>query len=102
MGSNDAYWNGYEAALERVRSEKPTTFAALKAITDAFRPLMGDISFSGDTFFPSGGDDTMADALADAGWRLRFIEGDYHYRANHPATCATVTYIEGDLYDGAR
>lgn len=102
MGSNDAYWNGYAATLARVRSEKPRTFAALKAIIDAFHPVMGDIPFCGDTFFPSGGEDTLAAALRDAGWRRQFLEGSYWYVATHPGTGAVCTYIEGDLYEGLR
>lgn len=96
----DPYWTAHAATLARIRTEKPTTFAALKAIVDQFHPDMGDIPFSGDTFFPSGGEDTIADALYDAGWRLRFVEGDYYYRAHHPDTRDTLTYIEGDLYAG--
>lgn len=102
MGSNDPYWNGYAATLTRVRNEKPSTFAALRAIIDAFHPVMGGTLFSGDTFFPSGGEDTLAAALRDAGWRRRFIEGSYYYLAQHATTGATLTYIEGDLYEGCR
>lgn len=100
MDSNDPYWEGYKATLHRIRYEEPRTFAELKAIVDAFHPVMGDIPFSGDTFFPSGGDDTIAEALMDTGWRLRFVEGDYYYVAEHPVTGAVCTYIEGDLYEG--
>ena len=102
MGSNDAYWKGYAETLDRVRNEKPTTFAALKAIIDSFHPVMGDILFSGDTFFPSGGEDTLAQALREAGWRRRFLEGSYYYLAVHPESGAVCTYIEGDLYEGQR
>lgn len=95
----DTYWAGYEATLGRIRSEKPRTFAELKTIIETlFHPVMGDIPYSGDTFFPSGGDDTIADALSDAGWRLRYREGDYWYDAQHPETGEVVTYQEGDLY----
>lgn len=102
MSSNDPYWAGYAATLARIRRDKPTTFAQLRAIVDGFHPVMGETLFSGDTFFPSGGEDTLAAALRDAGWRRQFLEGNYWYVAQHPTTGATCTYIEGDLYEGLR
>lgn len=98
----DPYWTAYVATLDQIRTTKPNSFAALKTIIDQFHPSMGNISFCGDTFFPSGGDDTLADALMETGWTLSFVEGDYYYTATHPATGAACTYIEGDLYDGHR
>jgi len=93
--SLDAYWEMYDATLARIRAERPSTFPALKSILDAFQPPS-----SGDAFFPGGTDDDLAAALHDAGWELRFGDGDYVYRAEHPATGARLTYVEGDLYEG--
>lgn len=90
----DGYWAAYDATLARVRNERPDTFAALKAILDAFHAPS-----SGDAFFPGGADDDLADALADAGWSLHFTEGSYVYTARHPLTGAKVQHVEGDLYD---
>lgn len=50
--------------------------------------------------FPDGADDTLADALEDAGWSVDFVEGQYLYRATHGRTRALLSYVEGDLYDG--
>jgi hypothetical protein len=90
----DAYWAAYDATLARVRTEKPDTFAELKAILDSFEPPS-----SGDAFFPGGADDDLAEALNDAGWEIRFNEGNYVYMARHPRTRAKLHYIEGDVYD---
>lgn len=91
------YWKMYDRTLARVRDEKPSTFAALKAILDRFEPPS-----SGDAFFPGGADDDLADALHDAGWELRFNEGNYVYMARHPLTGAKLHHVEGDLFDRTR
>lgn len=90
----DAYWAAYDRTLARVRTERPNTFDALKAILDAYEPPS-----SGDAFFPGGADDDLADALHDAGWTLRFTEGVYVYTATHPTTGARLEHVEGDIYD---
>lgn len=91
------YWAMYDRTLARIREEKPDTFEALKAILDRFQAPS-----SGDAFFPGGSDDDLADALHDAGWEIRFNEGNYVYMALHPRTRAKLHYVEGDLYDRAR
>lgn len=91
----DLYWERYDATLNRIRAEKPTTFAGVKIILDVFSARS-----SGDAFFPGGSDDTLAHALADAGWSIRFGEGDYLWVATHPDTDAALTYVEGDVYEG--
>jgi len=92
--SLDAYWNKYDSTLSRIRAEKPTTFAALKEILDSFEPPS-----SGDAFFPGGADDSLADALHDAGWHVNFQEGDYLWLGTSPAG-HRITYVEGDVYEG--
>ncbi|MFC8682558.1 hypothetical protein ACFT30_13645 [Microbacterium ureisolvens] len=92
-----AYWAAYDATLARIREEKPDTFGALKAILDTFEPPS-----SGDAFFPGGADDTLADALRDAGWTFKFFGAPYVYKAKHASTGAILHYIEGDLYDRTR
>lgn len=90
----DLYWERHASTLARVRAERPSSFAGLKLILDVFHSRS-----SGDAFFPDGADDTLADALADAGWGVTFLEGSYLYRAQHPSG-AVLTYVEGDLYEG--
>lgn len=92
---HDLYWERYDHTLARIRAERPTTFAGVKLILDVFSRKS-----SGDAFFPGGSDDTLAHALADAGWSIRFGDGDYIWVATHPETDASLTYIEGDVYMG--
>ncbi|MDL5351589.1 DUF4314 domain-containing protein [Microbacterium sp. zg-YB36] len=94
MSGIEAYWVAYDATLTRVRTERPDTFAGLKAILDTFEPPS-----SGQAFFGDGADDQLSDALHDAGWRIDFIEATYLYTARHPNTGARARYVEGDLYD---
>lgn len=97
MSALDGYWAAYDATLARVRAEHPSTFAELKAILDDFNH--GALA-AGEAFFPSqSADDELIDALWDAGWRTRSIEGGYWYEATHPATGARFEFVEGDLYD---
>ena len=97
MPNLDLYWRRYDATLARIRADKPDTFTALKAILDAFEPPS-----SGDAFFPDGADDTLADALEDAGWHVEFREASYVYYAKHSKTGARLSYFEGDLFEGIR
>jgi len=89
----DGYWRAYDATLNMIRAERPSTFAGVKLILDRFSEPS-----AGDAFFPGGADDTLADALMDAGWSLDFEESDYLYTAVHPASGAVLRYVEGDLY----
>ena len=91
--SLDLYWQAYDRTLALIRAERPATFAALKLILDRFEPPS-----SGDAFFPGGADDTLADAIMDAGWSLAFEEGDYLWTATHPYSGAVIHHVEGDLY----
>lgn len=95
--SPSSYRDAYDLTLARVREEKPATFAALKLILDDFVPPS-----AGDAFFPGGADDDLVDALADAGWEVRFFSSSNVYSARHPVTRAKLHHLEGDLYDRTR
>lgn len=88
-----SYWSMYDHTLATIRAEMPSSFAGVKLILDRFEPPS-----SGDAFFPGGADDTLADALMDAGWSLDFEEGEYVYTAAHPRSGAVLQHVEGDLY----
>jgi hypothetical protein len=94
MPGLDGYWRAYDATLARVRDERPADLAALKTILDAFCAPS-----SGVAFFPGGADETLADALAYAGWSVEWIEGDYLWGARSP-TGEYIHHVEGDLYPG--
>ena len=89
----DPYWKHHAATLARARAERTTTFAGLKVILDVFTTRS-----SGDAIFPGGSDDTLADALSEAGWSVKFEEGDYFWTAANLASGAVVQHVEGDLY----
>lgn len=93
MNALDPYWQRYEQTLARLRAEQPTTFAGVKLVLDTFAHKS-----SGDAFFPGGADDTLADALMDAGWSVAFEEGDYRWTATHPISGAVLHHVEGDVY----
>ena len=99
MSALDGYWAAYDATLARVRSERPSTFAELKAMLDVFHHgALADSAAS--AFFPSqSADEELWEALADAGWSIEFGEAGYVYEARHPITGARFEFVEGDLYD---
>jgi hypothetical protein len=92
--NNTTYWAKYAETLARVRTEKPHDLEGLKKILNAF-----EAPSSGAAFFPNAADDTLADALEDAGWRVQYIESDYVWSAKSP-TGAYIHYLEGDVYAG--
>jgi hypothetical protein len=92
----NTYWEQYDQTLARVRDEKPNTLGGLKLILDAFQPVS-----SGVAFFPGGADDTLGDAIYDAGWSVEWLEGDYLWNARNRSG-AEIHYVEGDVYEGLR
>lgn len=99
MSALDGYWAAYGETLHRVRRDRPSTFAELKAILDRFHHgALADSAAS--AFFPSqSADDELWEALVDAGWSIEFGEAGYVYEAHHPVTGARFEFVEGDLYD---
>lgn len=93
MAKLDLYWQAYDRTLALIRAEKPSTFAGLKLILDRFEPPS-----SADAFFPRGADDTLGDAISDAGWSVDWEEGDYLWTATHPRSGAVIRHVEGDVY----
>ncbi len=93
-----SFWSVIADQLASIRTNRPTTVAEVITI------LGGSAAASaGDAFFAgSGGDDQLGEALSDAGWSLKRIEGDYYFTATHPTTGETLTYIEGDVYDNTK
>ena len=89
------FWRGYDATLARVREERPATTAAVVEILNAFQPPSAGLAF-----FGNNADEHLSDALAAAGWDVRYIEADYLWEARHPATGAVLHNVEGDVYDG--
>jgi hypothetical protein len=91
----DGFWAGYDATLARIRMNRPATVDALVVILNAFQAPS-----SGLAFFGNNADEHLSDALADAGWDVRYIEGDYLWEAQHQGSGEWVHYVEGDVYAG--
>jgi hypothetical protein len=91
----DSFWAGYELTLARIRAEKPATLAEIAKILNAFQEPQ-----AGAAFFGNNADDQLALALADAGWVVGYLEGDYLWEAGNPASGEWIHYVEGDLYEG--
>jgi hypothetical protein len=92
----DDFWQQYDATLARIRAERPVTVDGVAVILNDFQPPSAGIAF-----FGNNADDRLSDALADAGWELRFLEQDYLWNARHPSTGEELHYVEGDVYPGA-
>lgn len=91
----DMFWKAIDAQLDRIEETQASTGEALVEILGKPEPGLS----SADTFFAgSGGDRQLLDALLKAGWRVLWIEADYHYAAEHSATLAQIEYVEGDVY----
>lgn len=93
--SSDPFWQGIDAQLDRIISEKPQTFKALNEIIPGAPSLSAAPAF----FAGSGGDRTVMSALGRAGWKLGSMEASYYYTMVSP-TGEKITYIEGDIYPG--
>lgn len=92
--SLDRFWLHIAAQLESLR--------AAESADDVLRicPPAPGVSVGDGWFGGSGGDDSVLDALYDAGWRAVWIEADYHYAMRSRATGDVITYCEGDIYRG--
>jgi hypothetical protein len=93
--TNHDFWAGYAATLARIRADRPSTAAGVAAILNGFQAPS-----AGTAFFGNNADDRLSDALADAGWQLRFLERDYLWEARHPDSGERLHYVEGDVYPG--
>lgn len=103
---DSTYWGGIKDGLAQIGTEKPQTFDEVKAILDFMpgsAPMDGEDSMvDGEAFFGgSGGDDTLSDALKQAGWRYVWSEAAYWWAMRSPAG-EILTYVEGDVYRGDR
>jgi hypothetical protein len=93
--TNRDFWSGYDATLARVRADRPSTADGVAAILNRFQAPSAGVAF-----FGNNAGDRLSDALADAGWELRFLERDYLWEARHPGTGERLHCVEGDVYPG--
>ena len=81
MSILDGFWAGYDATLQRVRTNRPQTLAALAAILNDFQAPS-----SGVAFFGNNADEHLSDALQEVGWDVIYLEGDYLWEARNSAS----------------
>lgn len=93
------FWQRIDRALDRIATEKPTTFDGVKAILDEDGNPDGTEAAGAAFFAGSGGDRQLREALRDAGWRTVWAEASYYYTMVSP-TGDLLTYTEGDVDRG--
>lgn len=106
------FWQEVDRQLERIETEKPDTFAAVRVILldSTYGEIQRDIHLNGARVFSdraaffagSGGERTLSSALREAGWRQLWCEASYHYAMYSPLTLEVLTYTEGDIDAGNR
>jgi hypothetical protein len=97
--SHDTFWATIDKQLEEA-STAATAEDVLRIFATAGNPY-GDPHISGAPgfFAGGGGDGSLRNALANAGWRTVWAEASYHWAMRAPDGTG-ITYIEGDLYPG--
>lgn len=95
----DNFWKTVEAQLAELRTAQNAD-DVLRILDRERNPYGPDHGVAGDGFFAgSGGDDSLWDALTDAGWTQVWAEAVYYYVMKAPDG-SMITYIEGDVYRG--
>lgn len=107
MTTSDNFWELIDAQIAELEKAK-TVDGALTILSSERNPYGPDwdgMDGGADGFFAgSGGDATVLDALAEAGWRLVWSEAIYYWvmeaPEGEPDEDRLLTYIEGDIYRG--
>ena len=98
MSGLDAFWEMIDQQIKLL--EKAQTADEVIAILPN---VLGEVDFpasGADGFFMgSGGDQSVREALNEAGWRTTWSEASYYYVIQAP-NGDKITYIEGDIYKG--
>jgi hypothetical protein len=92
------FWKAIDYQIDSLEARKPKSAAAVFS-TLGGKPPVG-ISSGAAFFAGSGGDRGILRPLEEAGWRIVWLEADYHWCIRHPETADKITYVEGDLYEG--
>lgn len=87
------FWEDIAAQLNDAQSAK-----SAKDVLEIFPNVDPSMSNAPGFFAGSGGDDSLADALYEAGWK--HVKGDSIYYVMQAPNGDKITYIEGDIYEG--
>lgn len=106
------FWGQIEHQLTMIITEPAETFDAVRRVLldPDYDQVQKDIhlneprTFDADSAFfaGSGGEESLQEALYDAGWGLVTAKASYYYAMRHPTTGETLTYLEGDVERGDR
>lgn len=95
----DNFWKAVEKQLAELRTAQNAD-DVIRILSRERNPYGPDHGVAGDGFFAgSGGDDSLWDALTDAGWVQVWAEAAHFYVMEAPDG-SMITYIEGDVYRG--
>lgn len=102
--SNDPFWQRVTEQLTELRTAKSADDVG-RILAHERNPYLliepgREPSGDGIGFFGgSGGDETVWEALNEAGWAIVWMEADYYFCMKAPDG-SLITYVEGDIYLG--
>ncbi|MGW5773128.1 hypothetical protein ACWEVY_28750 [Streptomyces longwoodensis] len=103
----DTFWTAVRAQLKELKSAKSAddVIRILSPERNPYRiedPNWDGIDGAAQGFFAgSGGEDTVDEALDEAGWRYLWSRANYWWAMQAPDG-SVITYVEGDVYRGDR
>jgi hypothetical protein len=89
----DTFWELIAEQLHELRNARNAD--------DVLRILASEGRVAPGFFGGSGGDETVSEALRTAGWTTVWAESAIYYTMRAPDG-SMITYIEGDIYQGAK
>ncbi|MFJ7280961.1 hypothetical protein [Kitasatospora sp. NPDC098663] len=100
----DKFWVEIAAQLDELKSAK-TADDVIRVLSDERNPYGPDWDGrdggAQGYFAGSGGDNTVAEALDEAGWDYVWAKAGYYWCMKAPDD-SMITYIEGDIYGGSK
>lgn len=98
----DKFWTAIAVQLDELKAAKNAA-DVVRILSHERNPYEHEVADgAADGFFAgSGGDNTVADALTDAGWKYLWSKAGYWYAMQAPDG-SVITYCEGDIYLGDR
>jgi hypothetical protein len=102
--SADPFWTAVAAQLSELRTAASAddVLRILAPARNPYGPGWDSMDGAAEGFFAgSGGNDSVWDALDDAGWSQVWARAAFFYALTAPDG-SVITYIEGDVYRGDR
>lgn len=104
MGALDGFWATIAQQITELKTARNAddVLRILANERDPYRQMPDREVLTGDRdgfFAGSGGDDSVMEALDEAGWSIIWARADYYFAMRAPDGSA-ITYIEGDIYRG--